>query len=107
VVGRNDRWAIGEGYNKHETEKGAMNRMEINVSREKNTLRIEVPIERPWLSKSGKTVLIASTHGSKMTSAKYKNRNILLLLNAFIYPTDQELAKYQKKQPGSGKPDRN
>ena len=75
----------------------------VNVSREENTLKIDLPIEQPWLSKSGKTLLIGSSHGSKMTSAKYKGRNILLLLNAFIYPTDKELSKYQKKQPSGRK----
>lgn len=68
--------------------------MAVTVTREKNKLKIELPLEHAVPSKSGKTLLVASTHGVITTEVTYKRRPIALVLNAFIYPE-------QHRQPGS------
>ena len=80
--------------------------MSINVTSDKNTIMIEIPLEKPWLSQSGKSLLVASTHGTKMTDVRYKGRNVSILLNAFIRPTDKEVEAHQKKEPKKTKKSR-
>ena len=48
-------------------------------------LVIEVPLNpAPVLSSSGKTLVVASTHGNKVTEAKIDGRNVVVGLNAYI-----------------------
>jgi hypothetical protein len=67
--------------------------MAVKVARKKNLLKIAIPIEKPVPSKSGKTLVVASTHGLLSTDVKYKGRHIVLLLNAFIYPGEEDLRR--------------
>ena len=39
--------------------------MALTVKRKGDVLRIELSLEKPQLSKSGKTMLVASSHGVK------------------------------------------
>jgi len=71
--------------------------MSLKITRDRKTLKIELPLETPWLSKSAKTLLVASTHGPRMTEAIHKGRNISLLLNAYIRPTEKELKRLQER----------
>jgi hypothetical protein len=64
--------------------------MPVTVRREKNALMIEVPLERPSPSKSGKTLVVASSHGVVTTEVTYRRKRIALVLNAFIYPDNQQ-----------------
>jgi len=66
--------------------------MAVSVKRKKNILKIEVPLEEPALSKSGKTYVVASSHGVITTSVMYKGQPIVLVLNAFIYQTEDDLS---------------
>ena len=51
------------------------------------TLIIELPIEPPRRSKSsGKTYIIASTHGFRRTGVVFEGHEIYLSLNAGFYP---------------------
>jgi hypothetical protein len=59
--------------------------MALIVKREKNRLKIELPLERPAPSKSGKSHVIASSHGVVMTDVRYKGKPVAVVLNAFIY----------------------
>jgi hypothetical protein len=63
--------------------------MALKVKQEGNVLKIELPLEKPVQSKSGKTTLVASTHGVITTSVRYKGRNIALVANAFVYPKNK------------------
>lgn len=56
--------------------------MEVTV--EKDTLIIRVPLQQPTPSKSGKTLVVATTHGNVKTSAQVKGAPITLGLNAYI-----------------------
>jgi len=60
--------------------------MALKVKQDGKILKIELPLEKPIRSKSGKTTLVASTHGVITTPVRYKGRNIALVANAFVYP---------------------
>lgn len=51
------------------------------------TLIIRLPLQKPVPSKSsGKTLVVASTHGTITTNAVCYGRRIVVTANAFIYP---------------------
>jgi len=60
--------------------------MQLKMQQNGNVVKIELPLEKPKPSKSGKTMVVASTHGVKTTEVRYKGRNIVVVANAFIYP---------------------
>lgn len=48
-------------------------------------LVIEIPLNPvPVPSSSGKTLVIASSHGNKVTAAQVNGRNVVIGLNAYI-----------------------
>lgn len=54
------------------------------------TLIIRLPLQKPVRSKSsGKTWVIASTHGAITTDARYDEKRIVVVANAFVYPTKE------------------
>jgi hypothetical protein len=55
------------------------------VKRKKNTLVISLEMEKPWESASGKSFLVASTHGVKQTEVIVRGRPVHLVASAFIY----------------------
>ena len=73
--------------------------MSLKVTRENNKLKIELPLERATPSKSGKTLLVASTRGLITTDVKFKGKPIVLVLNAFIYPQ----GRHQRSRAGANR----
>jgi hypothetical protein len=63
--------------------------MALKVQQNGDVLKIELPLEKPKPSKSGKTMVVASTHGVKTTEVRYKGRKIVVVANAFIYPSEK------------------
>jgi hypothetical protein len=59
--------------------------MAMIVKREKNKLLIELPLEKPTPSKSGKSDVVASTHGVLTTAVQCKGKPLAVVVNAFIY----------------------
>jgi hypothetical protein len=59
--------------------------MGIRVKQHGDVLKIELPLEKPHLSKSGKTMLVASTYGVKATEVQYEGGRVAVVANAFIY----------------------
>jgi hypothetical protein len=50
-----------------------------------NKLVIEIPLNpTPVLSATGKTLVVASTHGNKVTEAQVNGKNVVIGLNAYI-----------------------
>jgi hypothetical protein len=50
-----------------------------------NKLVIEIPLNvAPVPSMSGKTLVVASTHGNKVTEAQVSGKNVVVGLNAYI-----------------------
>lgn len=51
-----------------------------------NKLFIEIDLEEPKPSASGKTLVVASTHGNVVTSAEVNGKPVVVGLNAYIKP---------------------
>ena len=66
---------------------------------ENGNLVIELPLEKPRLSSTGKTLLVASTRGVPRTTAQFKGKAISVVANAFVFPdglTDEASKKSTK-----------
>ena len=59
--------------------------MAIKVTKREDVLIIELPLEVPRLSKSGKSKLVASTYGVKKTGVRCEGRHIRVVASAFFY----------------------
>lgn len=52
---------------------------------EGNRLIVEIELSpQPAISKTGKTLVVASSHGNKPTTAQVNGKNIVVGLNAYI-----------------------
>ncbi len=60
--------------------------MAMTVEIKNNKLCIEIDIEKPTPSSSGKTLVIASTHGNTVTSVEVNGKPVTIGLNAYIKP---------------------
>jgi hypothetical protein len=74
---------------------------------ENGNLIIELPIEKPRPSASGRTIVVATTRGVKLTSVLLKGRKISINANAFIYPNKSHGPVADKSaKPRRGKKER-
>lgn len=63
----------------------------MKVTINNKTLIIEIPIkDPPSLSASGKTLLIASTHGNFLSQVKFNGKQVTVSANAFIHANNRE-----------------
>ncbi|MGC9194323.1 MAG: hypothetical protein ACP5IL_02580 [Syntrophobacteraceae bacterium] len=60
--------------------------MAMTVEIKNNKLYIEIDLEEPTPSSSGKTLVVASTHGNTVTSAEVNGKPVTIGLNAYIKP---------------------
>ena len=60
--------------------------MAMTVEIKNNKLCIEIDLEKPTRSASGKTMVVASTRGNVVTSAEVEDKPITIGLNAYIKP---------------------
>jgi hypothetical protein len=51
-----------------------------------NTLTIEIPLEKPRPSASGKTLVVATSGGNITTTAQVNGKAVTIGLNAYIKP---------------------
>ncbi|OPY75882.1 MAG: hypothetical protein A4E64_01760 [Syntrophorhabdus sp. PtaU1.Bin058] len=58
--------------------------MAMNVEIKDNKLCIEIDLENPTPSSSGKTLILASTHGNTVTTAEVDGKPVIIGLNAYI-----------------------
>lgn len=49
-------------------------------------LVIRIPLQQPTPSSSGKTLVVASTHGNQVSEAKVDGKPVTIGLNAYIKP---------------------
>jgi hypothetical protein len=54
---------------------------------EGNELVIRLPLQQPTPSASGKTLVVASSHGNKVTEAEVNGQKVTVGVNAYIYKT--------------------
>jgi hypothetical protein len=60
--------------------------MAMKVEIRDNKLYIEIDLETPKPSASGKTLVVASTRGNAVTTAKIDDKPVVIGLNAYIKP---------------------
>lgn len=58
--------------------------MRMKVQIEKGELVIRIAMQNPTPSKSGKTLVVASTFGNVQTDAQVNGKSVTLGLNAYI-----------------------
>ena len=56
----------------------------MKVTIENNELVIRVPMQEPRPSASGKTLVVATTSGNKITEATVNGKRVIIGLNAYI-----------------------
>ena len=49
-----------------------------------DVLRVEIPLQQPRPSASGKTLVVASTSGNQGTEVKVNGKQVIVGLNAYI-----------------------
>jgi hypothetical protein len=65
------------------------------------TLIIRLQLQTPVPSKSsGKTLVIASTHGVVTTEARYRGKPIVVVANAFVYRTEKKVTHSAEQLDG-------
>jgi len=62
------------------------NLMAMKVEIKDNKLYIEIDLEEPTPSSSGKTLVVASTRGNTVTDALVNGKPVTIGLNAYIKP---------------------
>lgn len=58
----------------------------MNATIEGNTLVVRIPLQTPRPSATGKTLVVATTSGNKVTDAHVNGKPITIGLNAYIKP---------------------
>ena len=58
--------------------------MAMTVEIKNGKLRIEIDLETPTPSSSGKTLVVASTHGNTVTDVMVDGKPVTIGLNAYI-----------------------
>ena len=58
--------------------------MEVTIKG--NKLLIEIELQEPTPSSSGKTLVVATTHGNTITNAMINDKPVIIGLNAYIKP---------------------
>ena len=60
--------------------------MSMKVEIRDNKLCIEIDLEKPTPSSSGKTLVVASTRGNAVTDVRVDGKPVTIGLNAYIKP---------------------
>jgi hypothetical protein len=58
--------------------------MQVTIDEVAGTLNIVLPLQEPKESASGKTLVIASTHGNVKLAQNYKGKTVTVGVNAYI-----------------------
>jgi hypothetical protein len=77
----------------------------VAIDKKEKTLTITMPLQTARESASGKTRVIASTHGCHVTDLKRLGRPIVVTANAFVYSgrqPKQPITKEQRRSPKQG-----
>jgi hypothetical protein len=56
----------------------------MNAKIENGSLVITIPVQKPTPSASGKTMVVASSHGNQATTALVDGKPVIIGLNAYI-----------------------
>jgi hypothetical protein len=67
--------------------------MPTTIELDGQTLIIKLQLQTPVRSTSGKTLVVATTHGTITTGARYAKKPIVVTANAFVYPYKKERSR--------------
>ena len=70
----------------------------IQLDKAKKMVIIKLPLEKLRPSASGKTELLASSHGCQSGEARYRGRLVTVAANAFIFRSDQSKSSGEKSK---------
>jgi hypothetical protein len=100
--------AIRAGTYITRAERELMTEKEITVAKRGGELVIRARLQKPRASRSGKTLLLASSHGVLFTGQNYKGKGVAMNLNIFVYAQPKRGAggnrrrKARKRTPDKG-----
>jgi hypothetical protein len=72
--------------------------VEVKLDKERNCIVIELPMEKPRPSATGKTTVIATSHGLTSGEALYSGRRVRAVASAFVY--SDQLPTTEKVEAG-------
>lgn len=58
--------------------------MNVTIDKSKNELVIRIALQQPTPSSTGKTLVVASSHGNQATTATVDGKPVIIGLNAYI-----------------------
>lgn len=58
--------------------------MKVEIDKKANELVIRLPLQEPTRSASGKTMVVASTHGNQATTATVDGKPVIVGCNAYV-----------------------
>jgi hypothetical protein len=73
--------------------------MSIQLDKAKKMVIIKLPLEKLRPSSTGKTELLASSHGCQSGAARYRGRLITATANVFIFRGDQSKSRGETSRP--------
>ena len=71
--------------------------MALKARLKNNVLIIELPLQDPKVSGSGKSVVIVSTRGPKNTGIEFEGQDLYVIANAFVRNTEDRGGKAKEK----------
>ena len=79
-------WRVKTESSLNHKNKKENNIMAMTVEIKGNKLCIEIDLEKPTPSSSGKTLVVASSRGNAVTTAMVDGKPVTIGLNAYIKP---------------------
>lgn len=70
----------------------------MDVKIRKGNVVLELPLEAPRPSASGKTLLVASSYGVQRSTARVDGKVVCVVANVFVYADDKRVQKRAKPQ---------
>src|SRR5580692_1782242 len=72
----------------------------------KGKLIIEIPVQEPKLSRTGKTLVVASSRGVRRSSLKIAGEPVFVVANAYIHPDELPHQPTKTKKKSASKKSR-
>jgi len=77
--------------------------IEVEINEKEKKIVLTLPLIPPRESKSGKTMVIASTEGNIKTDAKFKGREVTVGVNVYYKPDPNAPVQVEGKKSGKKK----
>ena len=77
--------------------------VEVKIDKQSNCIVIVLPMEKARPSASGKTTLIATSHGLASGEASYSGRPVMVAASAFVYPDELPAVEKSKSREPSAR----